>query len=181
MFNVYVDADSFPRELLSVVLKRLLKEYKYINQAVFVSDRVIPLVRQTVETHTHALREERREELEKEELRKIKSNISYIVVPSGENSADDKIVEIAISPALAITHDVPLSFRLCEKGISVLDDRGHIYTEENVRERLSERNFNTLLRECGFESEKTKRMTEGDRNAFSSAFDSVINQLKRSS
>ncbi len=180
MFNVYVDADSFPRELLSIVLKRLIKESGYITSAVFVSDRVIPLVRETVENHTHALREERKDELDKLELRKIKSNISYIVVPSGQDSADDKIVEIALSPALAITHDVPLSSRLCEKGITVIDDRGHIYTKENVKERLSERNWNTELRECGLESLKTKRMTDRDINAFSSAFDSVINQLKRS-
>lgn len=180
MFNVYVDADSFPRELLSIVLRRLIKEYKYINQAVFVSDRVIPLVRDTVEKHTHELREERKDELEKDELRKIKSNISYIVVPSGQDSADNKIVEIAVSPALAITHDVPLSSRLVEKGITVIDDRGHVYTEENVNERLSERNFNTELRECGLESGKTKRMTEKDINAFSSSFDSIITKLKRS-
>ncbi len=180
MFNVYVDADSFPRELLSIVLRRLIKESEYINEAVFVSDRVIPQVRETIQNHTHELREAKKDVVDKEQLRKIKSNISYIVVPQGENSADDKIVEIASIPAIAITHDVPLSFRLSLKGITVIDDRGHIYTEENVKERLSMRNFNTSLRECGLESDKTKRMTAKDINAFSSSFDSLITKLKRS-
>ena len=182
MFNVYVDSDSFPRELLSIVLRRLVKEYDYIYEAVFVSDRVIPDVRDTSEALTHTLREKAKEEgiTDKLELRKIKSRIRQIVVSSGMNSADDRIVEIASLPGFCITHDIPLASRLAEKGFSVLDDRGHIYTKDNVGERLSNRNFYTELREMGIQSEKTKRMTGADINAFAASFDSLISAFKAS-
>jgi len=179
MFNVYVDADSFPRELLSIVLRRLVKESVSIGEAVFVSDRVIPAVRDTAEAHTHALREEAKEKgiTDKTELRKIRSRISQEVVASGMNSADDRIVEVASLPGFCITHDIPLSSRLCSLGFSVIDDRGHIYTSDNVGERLSSRNFYTELREMGIQSEKTKRLTTADINAFSSAFDTLVSSF----
>ncbi len=179
MFNVYVDADSFPATLMNIVLKRLVKESRFIGEAVFVSDRVIPSVRETIENHTHLLREENGSTLDKAERRKIRSNIRYIVVPSGTDSADNMIFSIASLPGFAITHDVPLSYRLTTKGLSVIDDRGHIYTEENVRARLSERNINTSLREWGIFSEKTRPLTPGDINTFSASFDSLINQMKK--
>ncbi len=179
MFNVYVDADSFPATLMNIVLKRLVKESQFLGEAVFVSDRVIPSVRETIENHTHLLREENGSTLDKAERRKIRSNIRYIVVPSGTDSADNMIFSIASLPGFAITHDVPLSYRLTTKGLSVIDDRGHIYTEENVRARLSERNINTSLREWGIFSEKTRPLTPGDINTFSASFDSLINQMKK--
>ena len=180
MFNVYVDSDSFPRELLSIVLRRFVKEYDYISDAVFVSDRVLPDVRDTSEALTHTLREKAKTEgiTDKLELRKIKSRIRQIVVPSGMNSADDRIVEIATLPGFCITHDIPLASRLAENGFSVLDDRGHVYTKDNVGERLSSRNFYTELREMGIQSEKTKRMTSADINAFAASFDSLISAFK---
>lgn len=180
MFNVYVDADSFPSCLLPMVLKRLVKEREYIQDAVFVSDRVIPLVRNTIEGDTHSLRLEKEGVMGKDELRRIKSHLSYIVVEPGPDSADNMICEIAERPGFVITHDVPLSSRVVEKGLDALDDRGHIYTTENIRERLSERNFFTSLRECGLESTKTKKLDAGDMNAFASSFDRLIEKYKKS-
>lgn len=164
---------------MNMVLRRLVKESGEIGEAVFVSDRVIPQVREQIENHTHLLREEKKELLPCEELRKIKSNIRYVVVPSSPDGADDELVALSSSPGFAITHDVPLSARLTEKGLVVIDDRGHIYTSENVRERLSERNFNTEMREYGIESGRTKRLTPGDINSFASSFDTLIHDFKK--
>lgn len=175
MFNIYVDADSFPKELINIVLDRAIKESSYLGEIVFVSDRVIREVRNTSERHTFLLREG----LEKDERRNIKSNIKYIVVEKGLNSADDKIVEIAKLPSFAITHDIPLALRLVEKGLTVLDDRGNIYTEENIRERKSERDFFTQLRECGLESNINRPINSKTINKFSSSFDSLINSYKK--
>ncbi len=178
MFSIYVDADSFPSVLMNIVLKRIVKESCFIEEAVFVSDRVIPKVREVRENHTHLLREEKKQLLSTEELKLIKSNIRYIVVESSPDAADDEIVAISKPPAIAITHDVPLSYRLVEKGLVCIDDRGHIYTKDNVGERLSERNFNTDMREYGMESGRTKSLTQADINAFSSSFDALIYKLK---
>ena len=179
MFSLYIDADSLPKPHRAIILKRLLKESDYIKECVFASDRILSDVRDVIEEHTASLRRPLRDKLEKEELKKIKSNIKMIVVDVGSNSADDYLVENSITPAFAITHDVPLSSRLINKGLVVLDDRGHIYDKSNIRERLSERDFMTELREIGISLEKTKGFDQRILNDFASAFDSVFNKYKK--
>ena len=176
MFSIYIDSDSLPKTHRPIVLKRIVKESQYIKECIFASDRLLPDVRDTIEEHTASLRRPFRDTLDKAELRAIKSNISMVVVPSGANSADDYLVEHALLPGFAITHDIPLASRLVEKGLVVLDDRGHEYTKENVRVRLSERNFMTELREIGVNAEKTKSFDSRTINEFSSAFDRVISR-----
>ena len=174
MFSIYVDSDSLPKTHRPIVLKRIVKESAHIRECIFASDRILPDVRDAIEEHTASLRRPYRDKMDKAELRAIKSNIHMAVVPTGANSADDYLVEHASLPGFAITHDIPLASRLVEKGLVVLDDRGHEYTEENIRTRLSERNFMTQLREMGVNGEKTKAFDSRTLNEFSSAFDKVI-------
>ena len=179
MFNIYIDADSLPKSHRAIILKRVVKESECIGECVFACDRMLSDVKEAQENHTAALRLPYRERLDKLELRKIKTNIQMVVVPVGANSADDYLVENASKPGFAITHDVPLSNRLVEKGIVVLDDRGNTYTSNNVKERLSDRNFMTALREMGFESEKNKSFDQRTINEFASSLDTIINKYKK--
>ena len=179
MFSIFIDSDSLPKPHRAMVIRRILKDNQYIKACHFASDRVLPDVRDAIEHHTASLRAPLRDTLEKEELRKIRSNIYMYVVETGMNSADDKLVELSETPGFAITHDVPLSNRLVEKGIVVLDDRGNTYTSLNIKERLSQRNFMTSLREMGFESEKNKAFDQRTINEFASALDTIINKYKK--
>lgn len=174
MFSIYIDGDSLPKTHRAIVLRRIVKDYIYIKECIFAADRLLPDVRDAIDQHTASLRLPLRDSLDKAELRKIKSNISMVVVETGANSADDKLVEVASSPAFAITHDIPLAARLVEKGIVVLDDRGHELTSENIRARLSERNFMEELRLSGFQNDKTKSFDQRTINEFSNSFDKVF-------
>ncbi len=62
------------------------------------------------------------------------------ICPAGDNAADDRIVELAQSGDLALTRDVPLAKRLVEKDVAVMDDRGRVFTKNNINELLSMRN-----------------------------------------
>ena len=122
-----------------------------------------------------------RDTLSREEARKIGSGIHMEVVESGANSADDRLVELAEAPALAITHDIPLAQRLIEKGIAVIDDRGNTLTAENIRKRMSERENNAMFREMGLFTDRSKPFDEKTIRAFSDAFDKAITSLERAS
>ncbi len=50
------------------------------------------------------------------------------IVPKGDDSADDCLVQYAHAGALAITRDIILAARLAELGLVVLDDRGGVFT-----------------------------------------------------
>ena len=54
-----------------------------------------------------------------------------------------------------------------------------IYTSNNIKERLSDRNFMTALREMGFESEKNKSFDQRTINEFASSLDTIINKYKK--
>ena len=168
-----VDADSVHRDIRSIILRRAVRNHL---EAFFVADRSLDDVKRAIEEDTRLLRYPHRLTMEKSELRAIRSRISMIVVESGANSADDRIVEIASSPSLAITHDIPLAARLIEKGILVMDDRGHEYSKENIRERLSLRDCMTEFRNMGIKTaERQDRITQRTIQEFSNTFDRLCN------
>ena len=85
--------------------------------------------------------------------------------------ADEAIVESAESDDLVVTHDIPLAARLVKKGHTVLNDRGGRFTEENIRERLSQRDFAQDLREAGLLPEQPRAFGLKEVQNFANAFD----------
>ena len=85
--------------------------------------------------------------------------------------ADDAMVVAAIPGELAVTHDIPLAARLVEIGVTVLTDRGDRFTDENVRERLSNRDFAQELRDAGFVPERPRPFGPREIQGFANAFD----------
>lgn len=174
MFSLYVDADSLPRQHREIVLRRIMKDH---IESFFVADRILPDVMDAIQEDTKSLRDPYRGIMERDELRKIKSNIHMIVVESGANSADDHIVDIIKTPALAITHDIPLAYRLLEKGACVIDDRGRQFTCDNIKHLLSLRELNNSFREAGISFDKSARFDSKTLNMFANCFDSIIAKL----
>lgn len=173
MFTLYVDADSCPKNLRTILLRRIMKDSL---AAFFVADRPLKDVQLAYEQHTASLRSEAKKQ-GIEEVRSITSSIVNIVVPPNTDSADDWIVEHAAPPCLAITHDIPLAARLVEKGIPTIDDRGGIFTPEEMAERLSMRNAMKEFREMGIFSEKHKPMGPKETKAFSDTLDTMLHKL----
>ncbi len=176
--KVYVDADSFLKQMREVVLRAAQKRNLDIT---FVADRNLKDVLLAKEKHTAQLRKQalvENSDIDAESLKTIKSKIDMIIVQSDSDSADDKIVELSNSGDLAITHDIPLIDRLTEKGVLVLDDRGNIFTDKNIKERLSIRNAMTELRSYGINVEKTKKMGVKEIKAFSDAFSRTLDKYR---
>ncbi len=103
-----------------------------------------------------------------------------VLVESGPDAADDEIVSQAKAGDLVVTRDIPLAARLVEGGIDVINDRGTHYTEENIRPRLSERDFMAELRAMGLESAKDRSFSAREIQAFSATFDRELTRLLRS-
>lgn len=176
--KIYVDADSFLTQMRDLVLRATIKRNLDIT---FIADRSIKDVIIAREDHTCLLRKKALKEnpkLDTHKLKEIKSLIKMIVVESGSDSADDKIVELAKAGDLAITHDIPLIDRLTENGVLVLDDRGNIFTDANIKERLSMRNAMTELRSYGINVEKNKKMGNTEVRKFADSFSKTLDKYK---
>jgi uncharacterized protein YaiI (UPF0178 family) len=105
--------------------------------------------------------------------------VSTVVVPRDMDSADGRIVEMLEPEDLVITADLPLAAAVVEKGGTALNPRGELYTEENVRERLSVRDFAMSLRETGMDLGGPKPYSGKDKQRFNAAFDRFLSQAAR--
>ena len=100
------------------------------------------------------------------------------ICPEGDNSADNRIVELAKEGDLALTRDIPLAKRLVELGVSVLDDRGRVFTKNNINELLSLRNFTVALAENGLDFNRTAGYGKKELKTFADSLDRLLAKAK---
>ncbi len=72
--------------------------------------------------------------------------IDFLLVKSGFDVADNEIVNRLSAGDLVITADIPLAAEVIEKGGLALNPRGELYSADNIRARLSVRDFMEKLR-----------------------------------
>jgi hypothetical protein len=100
--------------------------------------------------------------------------VRFVQVPFGFNVADARIVELMQPGDLVVTADVPLAASVIEKGGLALNPRGELYTGENVRERLSVRNFMDELRGSGVNTGGPPALSQRERQLFANQLDGLL-------
>lgn len=149
-FRIWVDADSCPVRVREVICRAADRT---ATTATFVANRRIPVPKS--------------------------SNIEMVVVGTEEGSADRYIAGHARRGDMAITRDIPHAADLVERGVLVLNDRGTVYSEENVRERLSVRDFMYDLRTQGVDVPEGGPLGKRDIALFAQAFDRELTRKVR--
>lgn len=105
--------------------------------------------------------------------------IDSLLVPTGMNVADRRIVELTQPGDLVITADIPLAADVVAKGAQALNPRGELYTEANVGQRLASRNLLDELRGSGEITGGPSNFTAKDRQAFANQLDRWLTAAKR--
>ena len=105
------------------------------------------------------------------------SLISSIEVDKGADVADFYIVEHVKTNDLVITADIPLAALIVEKGATAINPRGELYTEENVGERLSVRDFMQELRGTGVDTGGPPPFGVKDKEKFANSFNRIITKM----
>jgi len=96
--------------------------------------------------------------------------IHFILVKSGPDVADDEIIKNVQNGDLVITSDIPLAAEVTDNDAFVLSPRGEFMTRDNVRERLSVRDFIQGLRDAGIETGGPATFRDRDKQNFNNAF-----------
>jgi len=148
--KIWVDADACPGPVKEIIL-RAAERLKVL--VVFVANK--PLV------------------LPRSEL------FSTVQVGKGLDVADAYVSANAQRGDLAVTQDIPLAAALVKKGVVVMDVRGEPFTEDNIDERLSVRNFMQGLREGGVVTGGPAGFGPQDRQRFAGTFDRELSRLVR--
>jgi uncharacterized protein YaiI (UPF0178 family) len=148
--KILVDADSCPRDARTLIL-RFARRLDI--QAIFAANRAIPGI--------------------------AGKNATIELCPPGDDAADNRIVELAMQGDIAICRDLALAKRLLEKGVFVMDDRGRLFTQDNINELLSLRNFTVGLAENGLGVQRSASYGMKERKAFADSLDrQLIKMLK---
>ncbi len=104
-------------------------------------------------------------------------NIKLIKVEKGADVADFYIVEHLNKNDLVITADIPLAALIVEKGATAINPRGELYTEENVRERLSVRDFMQNLRDSGMDTGGPAPFGPKDKVLFENSINRILSKI----
>ena len=107
-------------------------------------------------------------------------HIKMIQVASGFDVADNEIVKRVSPGDLVITADIPLAAEAIEKGGNALNPRGELYTADNIKNRLTMRDFMDTLRSSGIDTGGPPALNQGDRKAFANQLDRFLSTHARS-
>ncbi len=100
--------------------------------------------------------------------------IKFIQVSQGFDVADNEIVKRLEAGHLVITSDIPLAAEVIEKGGSALSPRGELYTENNIKARLTMRDFMETMRASGIQTAGPPVLSQSDRQAFANHLDKFL-------
>ena len=150
--KILVDADSCPRQARELVSRF---SARLGIKAIFAANRPIP----GIDTGMAVME----------------------ICPPGDGSADNRIVELAHAGDLVLTRDLPLAERLVEAGVTALDDRGRVFTQENIRSLRSLRDFAVGLADNGLETVRIPSYGKRELNALANSLDRELMRLLKNS
>ncbi len=145
--KIWVDADACP-----VVIKEILfRAAERVNiELTLVANQSLPIPKSTY--------------------------INFLRVSSGFDVADNEIVKRVKTGDLVVTSDIPLAAEVIEKGGHALSPRGELHTVDNIKARLTMRNFMDTLRSSGVQTGGPPALSKSDRKAFADQLDKLLNK-----
>lgn len=149
--KLWIDADATPRDVKDIVV-RAADRLKI--ETVFVANQRIDLALGS-------------------------PTITAVRVQGGPDVADRYIAEHAASGDVAVTQDIPLAAILVAAGVTTIGPRGEQFTEDNIGERLSVRDFMEGLRASGTETGGPSSFGPKDKQTFASTLDRVLTRALR--
>mgnify|MGYP003608764976 FL=1 len=109
------------------------------------------------------------------------SLIDFVLVEAGPDVADKYIADHLNAGDLVITADIPLASIIVERNAVGINPRGEIYTEENVCEHLSMRDFMKDLRDSGLVQGGPPPFSPKDVQNFTNALERTLTKMRKTS
>jgi len=142
---IFVDADACPVALREILL-RCAKRTQL--PMIFISNHVIPIP--------------------------LSHNVTRVQVEKGFDVADNVIVQRVDVGDLVVTQDIPLAAEVIAKGAQAMGLRGQIHTSDNIKARLTVRDFMETMRFSGEHTGGPAPLSAKDKQAFANALDRYV-------
>ncbi|MBF0225503.1 MAG: YaiI/YqxD family protein [Desulfobacterales bacterium] len=147
--TLYIDGDAFPN-LLKPILFRAIERLKLTTFV--ISNKRINLGES--------------------------KHITYIIVDSGPDEADNRIVEMVKEGDLIITADIPLADRIITKNAHAIDHRGKFFSVDNIKQYLSMRNLMQEIRDTGEITKGPSPFNQKDAYKFANQLNQFFSKQK---
>jgi uncharacterized protein YaiI (UPF0178 family) len=105
-------------------------------------------------------------------------HIKSVQVASGFDVADNYIAQEAKAGDIVVTADIPLAADIVAKGAYGINPRGELYTEQNIKQRLTMRNFMEEMRSTGQVSGGPPPLDNRDKQTFANTLDRLLAKAK---
>jgi len=104
--------------------------------------------------------------------------ITYIIVGSGADVADHRIVEMVKENDLIITADIPLADRVITKKAHAIDHRGKLFSIDNIKQSLAVRNLMQEIRDSGEMTKGPAPFSKKDAHQFANQLNQFLDKAK---
>jgi uncharacterized protein YaiI (UPF0178 family) len=100
--------------------------------------------------------------------------LNSVQVEKGFDRADHYIVSHLNAHDLVITADIPLAAEVVAKNALAINPRGELYTENNIKQRLTLRDMNEQLRSTGERMGGPSVLSIKEKTAFANTLDRCL-------
>lgn len=104
-------------------------------------------------------------------------NFSMQVCPEESGAADNWILENCAEYDIIVTRDIPLAAALLAKSVRVMNDRGTVFSAENIGRKLKERELGIQMGELGIGTKRRRAYSKTEFAEFAKTFDREIHKL----
>lgn len=148
--KIWVDGDACPVVIRDILCKAAEREAVKVT---FVANQALPVPRSKW--------------------------IRSIQVATGYDAADSEIVARLGAGDLVVTSDIPLASDAIDKGAAVVSPRGEIYNRDNIRARLTMRDFMESMRASGVDAGGPAPLSQADRKNFAGHLDKWLRKAAK--
>lgn len=102
--------------------------------------------------------------------------LNFIQVLAGFDVADNEIVKRMHTGDLVITSDIPLADEVITQGGLALSPRGETFNANNIKSKLSMRDFMDVIRSSGVQTGGPSALSQADKQSFANQLDQWLNK-----
>lgn len=105
-----------------------------------------------------------------------KNVVGSVIVTTTRDAADNYIIDHSKIGDIVITRDTLFAARLVKKGITAINDRGLVFTKNNITDILKDRDFNLQLAQLGLVN-KIRNYNDKHFAAFVKCFTKLVKEI----
>ena len=147
--TLYIDGDAFPNQLKPILFRAIIR---LRLPTIVISNKRINIGES--------------------------KHIHYILVDSGADEADHRIVEMVKEDDLIITADIPLADRVITKKAHAIDHRGQLLSVNNIKHYLAMRNLMQGIRDNGEITKGPAPFSQKDAHQFANQLNQFLTKTK---